>query len=324
MTSERRHRGRVFVTGANGYIGNAIAKAFRDAGWTTYGLIRRAEHAADLARHEIHPVIGSPADLSFLADLEGEVFDVIVSNTEDRGDAAGHFQQVKALLATMGASSARAGTRPLAMFTSGCKDYGKMAEKHGDPGLRPHTEASPLAPPDSLAPRARFGAALLATEDAAYDATVLRPTIVYGNSSSMYGALFDLAGKSDRVLRMIGDPDAVMHAVHVDDCARAYVALAEHADRSKVAGHAFNVANATYETAREIGEALARSYGLALEFAATGGDTSLHSVHGLANFWQWVGSDKLRAATGWRERRPGFAEGIEDYRLAYEAHAGRR
>ena len=83
----------------------------------------------------------------------------------------------------------------------------------------------------------------------------------------MYGALFDLAAKSEGVLRMIGDPDAVMHSVHVDDCARAYVALAEHAGREEVAGNAFNVANVFYETAREIGEALAHSYGLNLEFA---------------------------------------------------------
>lgn len=214
--------------------------------------------------------------------------------------------------------------KPLVMFTSGCKDYGRMAEKHGDAGLSPHTELTPLDPPQALEPRARFGAALLADRSAAYDATVLRATIVYGHSSSLYGQLFDLAAKSDRVLRMVGDPDAVMHSVHVDDCARAYVALAEHPDRSEVAGRPFNIANATYETARQIGEALARSYGLALEFAAPEGEIPMTSVHGLANFWQWVGSDAVRSLTGWRERKPSFVAGIEDYRLAYEAHGGRR
>lgn len=33
----------VLVTGANGYIGNAVAKAFARAGWRTYGLVRRKE-----------------------------------------------------------------------------------------------------------------------------------------------------------------------------------------------------------------------------------------------------------------------------------------
>ncbi len=316
--------GNVFVTGANGYVGNAVAKAFRAAGWKVFGLIRRREDAVDLARHEIHPIVGSPTDLSFLGEVEDVVFDVVVSNTEDRSDAAGHLEHVHRLLDAFGSSSLRAGVKPLVMFTSGCKDYGKMREKHGDAGLSPHTEHSPLDPPPSLEPRAQFGAALLGGNDAPYDATVLRPTIVYGNSSSLYGALFDLAAKSDRILRMVGDPNAVMHSVHVDDCARAYVALAEHPDRSKVAGQAFNVANETYETAREIGEALARSYGLEPEFAATGEDVSMLSVHGLANFWQWVGSDKLRSLTGWRERRPDFVKGLDEYRLAYEAHAKKR
>lgn len=287
----------VFVTGANGHIGNAVAKTFRRAGWNVFGLVRQKERGDDLARHEIHPVVGSPGDPAFLADLEPQAFDVIISNTDDRHDPAGHLARVRTLLDAMGARSQRAGTRSLVMFTSGCKDYGPMAEKHGDAGLAPHTEDTPLAPPEPLKARADFGAALLAATDAPYDTTVLRPTIVYGYASSLYGALFDLAAKSEGELTMVGDPQAIMHSLHVDDCARAYVALAEHGDRGAVAGQAFNIANAGYETAREIGEALARSYGLQLRFAggAAGEDTSLTSVHGLANFWQWVGSDRLRA-----------------------------
>lgn len=315
----------VLVTGANGYVGSAVARAFCDAGWRTFGLIRRGGGADDLARGEIRPIVGTPADPSFLTDIEEEPFDAVVSNTEDRSDPAGHLEKVRSLLEEVGGRAARDGIRPLVLFTSGCKDYGKMEEKHGDPGLRPHTELSPLAPPAPLEPRSSFGASLLAQANASYDATVLRPTIVYGHSSSMYGALFALAAKSAGVLRMVGDPDAVMHSVHVDDCARAYVALAEHDARDEVAGNAFNVANARYETAREIGEALARSYELRLEFAsAEGEDTSMLSVHGLANFWQWVGSDKLRGIAGWRERKPSFVDGMDQYRLAYEADERRR
>jgi hypothetical protein len=47
---------------------------------------------------------------------------------------------------------------------------------------------------------------------------------------------------------------------------------------------------------------------------------SMHSsVHSLANSWQWVSSEKLRALTGERERKSTIVEGIEEYRLAYEA-----
>ena len=44
------------------------------------------------------------------------------------------------------------------------------------------------------------------------------------------------------------------------------------------------------------------------------------SVHGLANFWQWGGADKLRGEVGWRERKPSFIDGMDHYRRAYEAN----
>jgi len=215
--------------------------------------------------------------------------------------------------------SQRSGVRPLVMFTSGCKDYGPMAKKHGDEGLAPHTESSPLAPPVQLKPRAEFGIALLRENGGVYDATVLRPTIVYGHSSSHYGGVFALAARSETVLRIFGDPDAIMHSLHVDDCGDAYVALANHANRDQVAGQAFNISNMRYETAQEIAAAVAKSYALQVEFVPLPDDARLRAAHSLTNFWQWVGSDKLRRLTGWRERKPSFAEGIEVYRLAYEA-----
>ena len=48
----------VLVTGANGYVGNAVAKAFSRAGWRTYGLVRREGAVGDLARSEIQPLVG--------------------------------------------------------------------------------------------------------------------------------------------------------------------------------------------------------------------------------------------------------------------------
>jgi len=314
----------VLVTGANGYIGNAVAKAFSRAGWRVYGLVRREEAIDDLARHEIHPLVGTPEDLSFLDRTDGAVFDVVVSNTEDRTDAVAHLAKVRTMMDTVVGRSEAAEVRPLVMFSSGCKDYGPMAEKHGDPALSPHTERSPLNPPKPLAARCRLGTTLLDKTRTAYDAIVLRPTIVYGMSSSHYGSLFDLAAKSDGVLSLIADPNAVMHSCHVDDVAEAYVMLAEHPNRSDVADRAFNISNARYETAQQIGEALARSYGLALEFVAPEGDVDMSTVHSLANFSQWVGSDEIRAVLDWEARRSNFVDGIEEYRLAYEAtvHSG--
>lgn len=311
----------VLVTGANGYLGNAVAKAFARAGWRTHGLVRREGAVGDLARNEIQPLVG-PVDGAALDSLGDVTFDVVVSNTEDRTNASGHLAAVRVMLDKIVARSESAGRRPLVIFSSGCKDYGAMKQKHGDPALAPHTEESTLVPAAAsavLVPRCNFGARLLDKAETPYDAVVLRPTVVYGLSSSLYGSLFDLAARSRDVLTIVGDPDAVMHSCHVDDCAEAYVALAEHPDRSAIANQAYNISNQRYETAREIGEALARSYRLDLAFEAPDREFSYGDVNWLFNYWQWVGSDKIRAVTAWNERRAPFAKGIDQYRIAYEA-----
>ena len=309
----------VLVTGANGYIGNAVVKAFRRSGWKTFGLIRNNKDSFDLASHEIHPIIGSPNDLSFIEDLGDLSFDVIVSNTEDTKDAQNHFEKVKKMFEALTERPQQKGKRPLIIFTSGCKDYGMMNKKHGDAGLDPHTEKSKLNPPEPLIPRCDFGEFLLNESHPLYDATVIRPTIVYGNSSSHYGPLFDLAEDSESELVIKSHPEAIMHSLHVDDCGDAYVSLAEHHNREDIAQQAFNISNENYETAKEIGEALAMSYGLSLKFDIPDSEASLTAdVHSLANFWQWVGSDKLRELTGWKEKRATFVDSINEYRLAYE------
>ena len=102
----------VLVTGANGYVGNAVVKAFARAGWRTYGLVRREGAVGDLARSEIQPLVGAVNEGAFngLGDV---TFDVVVSNTEDRtrsrrplGGGAGHVGQGRRPQRSRGTSAA--------------------------------------------------------------------------------------------------------------------------------------------------------------------------------------------------------------------------
>ncbi|RZK38161.1 MAG: NAD(P)-dependent oxidoreductase [Pedobacter sp.] len=310
----------VLVTGANGYVGNAVAKAFVRGGWTTYGLIRKEKDALDLKKNEIFPVIGTPEDLTFLNAVENVVFDCVISNTEDWNSPETHLEKVEIMLYEVSKRSIAAGIRPLIMFSSGCKDYGRMQEVHGDENLAGHTEISPINPPAALVKRAELGIKLLEDKTSGFDSIVLRPTIVYGNSSSHYGTLFNLAAESKSTLTLIANPNAIMHSLHIDDCADAYLALAEHPIREEVAHQAYNISNIRYETAEEVGRALGKSYHLKLDLVAPEEEMQLDlSVHSLANFSQWVNSSKIRKLTGWKEKRIPFTDGIEQYRMAYEA-----
>jgi nucleoside-diphosphate-sugar epimerase len=318
----------VLVTGANGYIGNAVAKAFNRAGWKTYGLIRRDEDAPDLRQNEVYPVIGTPKDIVLESSLQDLIFDVVVSNTEDWSNYEAHFEDVKAMLVELGKRKLdQTGKRLLVLFSSGCKDYG-MTERHGDPSLVAHTESSPLNVLRILEPRAVNVASLLeetTTRESKlpFDMTVLRPTNVYGYGSSFYGALFSFMEKGaaeNDSLKVFADPNNIMHSAHVDDCADAYVALAEHPRRDEVSGQAFNISNARYETAGEILQVLAKSYGVTIEYQPqTRGSSMSGVIEALLQYTQWVSSEKIRHVTGWKEKHPLFVDGIEEYRLAYEA-----
>lgn len=119
-----------------------------------------------------------------------------------------------------------------------------------------------LPPDELLVPRTRNAAWTVTEHTDLFDVVVLRPTSVYGYSSN-YVLLFEDAKKAaEKGLLKIALPKAtIMHATHVDDCAEAYVALAEHADRAQVAGQCYNISGRRFETFEEVADALVLDYG---------------------------------------------------------------
>ncbi|KAF5001258.1 hypothetical protein FGRMN_1158 [Fusarium graminum] len=329
MTENRQRN--VLITGANGYIGSAVCRAFVRAGWTTYGLIRNPQAEEELALSEVIPIIGTFTDISFLEALfkRANTFDAIVSCTEKIPGYAAHFEEVIACVRMLAEESNRNGVRPLVLWSSGCKDYGTTA-LHGASDLAPHTENSPMNGPELLKERTTNSARVF-DYDSLFDAAVVRPTCVFGYSSSYYGAIFDYAAAQNEsgsgVLQVPGDSNSIMHATHVDDCGEAYVSLAEYINRDAVSGQFFNISGRRYETLGEIATSAAREYGLenGVQFVSpSAAEPSFPAgLHFVFSFSQWVGSEKLRLTTGWKDRRALFSEGIHAHRLAYEAFKSR-
>lgn len=318
----------VLVTGANGYIGNAVARAFVRAGWITYGLVRSPSAAHSLAAEEILPIVGSIGDVGKHDEIKSQLppaLDAIISTTEDHSDYVQHYNAIISLLRTLASRSVENGVRPLVVFTSGCKDYGIGPHFANDPSLSPHTEESPINPPAFAVLRAEYSQKIFEHADLFYPVLV-RPTNVHGRSSSYYGIFLSVASQAaadDKPLVMPVPPDSIVHCMHVDDCGDAYVAIAAHPRVEEVSGQAFNISARKYETVDEVGRALAAEYGIpkGLKYVE---DKDLGPGEnpwppGIVNFPQWTGSEKLRSITGWGDHRPLFSEAIHVYRVAYAA-----
>ncbi|KAI3395875.1 hypothetical protein diail_812 [Diaporthe ilicicola] len=326
------HRGprvrTALVTGANGYIGNAVARAFVRAGWITYGLVRSPSNARSLAIEEILPIVGSIGDVDGHSEIKNQLpptLDAIISTTEDHHGYVQHYTDIVSLLRTVGSNSVANGVRPLVIFTSGCKDYGLGPHFASDPAVSPHTEASPINPPAFAALRAEYSQKILEDHDV-FSPVLVRPTNVHGRSSSFYGIFLDVANQAatdDKPLVMPTPPDTIVHSMHVDDCGDAFVAIAAHPRLEEVSGQVFNISARRYETVDEVGRALAAEYGISkgLEYIDKKDleDGQNPWPPGLVDFPQWTGSEKLRTITGWRDHRPLFSEAMHVYRVAYEA-----
>ena len=68
---------RVFLTGANGWVGSAVARDLLDAGHSVVGLVRSKEKGATLAAAGITPLFGSLTDLDVLRRGAGDADGVI-------------------------------------------------------------------------------------------------------------------------------------------------------------------------------------------------------------------------------------------------------
>ncbi|KAF2969222.1 hypothetical protein GQX73_g4333 [Xylaria multiplex] len=320
----------VLVTGAGGYIGFAVSRAFARAGWRVYGLVRRVEAAKALLIEEVTPVVGAiSADLAFVDELLVQAstlpFELVVSCTEQIPFDE-HWEHILSLIKKVAHHAQQHdAAKPLVLMSSGCKDYG-MTGRHGEDGLAPHTEESPLESVEIIRGRTFCTLKVFEHPDL-FDAAVVRPTPLYGYGGSYYGVIFEALRASVSVgsVTVPGHPDNIYHGCHVDDCADAYVALAEHPVREQVNGECFNISGHRYETVSDILAALSADFGIqggitAVPLAEVK-NPELHVLQPVLGYTQWVDSTKIRKLTGWTDRKPLFSENLHVYRRAYDAAA---
>ena len=128
---------RVFLTGANGWIGSAIARELIDAGHTVIGLVRSAEKGADLASIGGTAVVGSLDDLDALrrgaADADGIIHTAFGLDISRIGELA---EEDRRAIETFGDVFAGS-TRPIIVTDGFLHLTGEQAEEADRPGILP-------------------------------------------------------------------------------------------------------------------------------------------------------------------------------------------
>lgn len=287
---------RIFVTGAAGYLGGAIATRLARAGYEVIGLVRAADHAEQLRRDGVQPQMG---DLT-LPETYVNVLkncDAAVHATSAREGSPATLDQ-QALEAF--ADAAEDGRLRRLLYTSGIW-------VHGDVTAEPIDESSPLNPHELVTWRA-------AHEDIVMDLglkevvpVVFRPGMVYGGSRGILGGWFREA-RDHGTVTYWGDGSQVWAMVHVDDVAEGYRLGLEHA----AAGDCFLLADGSAHTVRELAEAVARVTGAtAKSWAADDVVASLGAYGKALLASSRVNATRARRDLGWVPRHTSFVAEID-------------
>jgi nucleoside-diphosphate-sugar epimerase len=294
----------IFITGATGYIGLAVAQAFRRAGHRVSGLARSAVAAETLMRHEVAPVLGAletPERYQEAAARADVIVHAAVDYTTDTGlrDA----QAVRTLLGV----AVEAHVPKSFLYTSGAWVYGETGDAIAD-------ETHPERPASVVAWRPAVERMVLRAPH--LRAVVMRPGVVYGQRGGLTGAWFE--GARAGRLSVVGGGTNHWAMVHVMDLADAYLRAAE----GRVGGEIFNLADGTSATLGELAQAAASAVG----YHGTIGMTPI--AHAVADqgpvaealaLDQRISSDKARRLLGWRARHAGFIADATTYYAAWRA-----
>jgi len=271
----------VFIIGASGYIGNAVARAFQSEGYKVFGLVRSEDKAKMLKKQEITPIVGNAGDPSTWEHVAKTV-DVIIEAMQDYTSAVA-VQKALIPLAK----------EKVVIYTSGVWVYGNTKE-YVD-------ESTPTPNPPELV---KFRPA---TEKLWMDggAIVLRPGCVYGHSGSLTGMLFHSL-KGEKAVFQGKDPYWVL--VHVDDLAKAYVLTARKGHTLR--GQLFNIISQS-ESIKEVVHEAARIAGYKGEISFVEPADPLSFCIGLSQ--RHINASKARAVLGWNPVQAPLLVGIEKY-----------
>ena len=211
--------GRIFITGATGFIGGSIAQRLLAAGADVRGLARSLERATLLESLGVRPIMGQLSDATLLAQ-EARAADAVINAADaDHREAVDTFIQ------------ALRGTGKTLVHTSGSSIVAD--EAGGEPGDTVYTDI-PEQPVAGKAARVAIDRRVLAASGDNIRAIVVCPTMIYGlgrgptTRSQQIPALLRHARDSGTSHHVGRGLNRWSH-VHIDDVAELYLLALQNA-----------------------------------------------------------------------------------------------
>lgn len=231
---------KIFMTGATGYIGNAVARCLKRTGHEVTALVRNPGKAEDLAEYGVKLVQGDLAGImDHLPEIEEHRVYIHIAAALKEGPPLDE-------LAIRAFTHSRENRHFI--YTSGVWVLGNTG-----PGVA--DEAAPPNPIRLVAWRAEHEKWVLDAGRDDFATTVLRPGCVYGWGQSLLRPWFEAAEKGEPI-QVVGQGNNHWAMVHLDELADAYRLATEK--RSRGVLHAVD---GTRSTLRECAAAVAAGGG---------------------------------------------------------------
>lgn len=295
---------RVAITGASGYIGSAVAEAFRQAGHDVHALIRSREKSKGLLKREIVPIIGDlkqPNDL-LKAIKNADAF--IHCAFDPTGPAAAEIPLLEILSEHQ---------PPLFIYTSGVWVLGNSGNDVLD-------ERTPCRPIELAKWRHSHEERVLSMKGPGKRTVILRPGCVFGEGGGGDGGLTSIwfASAKTGAIVFAGNGENRWSMIHVRDLARAYVLAAE----SDLNGTAVNIVDDSRATVKEMALACAAAAGIPGKVSSLSEEESFKRYGAFAQGMlidQQVSDAFARKSLGWSPLHRGFIAEADKYFAAWQA-----
>jgi len=283
----------VFLTGATGYIGSAVAQALRRAGYAVVGLARSDDQVRTLAAQGLGAHRGDLRDPASLAEGARNA-DAVIHTALAAAPDAGPVDRaaVEAMLGALAQFN-----RPF-VYTSGCWVVGNTGDKVAD-------EDTPPAPTPLVAWRPAVEQLVLDAARHGVQGIVLRPAMVYGCGGGLV-ASFGQSAREHGAARVIGDGGNRWTFVHLDDLAALYVLALRAAS-----GTLLFAAHGAAVRVRDVAEAASRAAGAHGEVETVPLEQARQTMGPLADALvldQQISGERAQRVLGWRPQGPPVLE----------------